>query len=138
MKQFFSYANQTIDFIDQTGGREFMFDWDVLKNVFVNLVNNSLQALEKTDRIGRIRVSAFKKRRKLLIEVSDNGPGIPPEHQNSIFEPFYTTKKNGNGLGLATCEKIVRLSGGSITLKETTPNGTVFQIVFPIELISPK
>jgi len=138
MKQFFSYANQTVDFIDQTGGREFMFDWDVLKNVFVNLVNNSLQALEKVDRVGRIRVSAVKKRKKLLIEVSDNGPGIPAEHKNSIFEPFYTTKKNGNGLGLATCEKIVRLSGGSITLKETTPNGTVFQIVFPIELISPK
>lgn len=138
MKQFFSYANQSVDFIDQTGGREFMFDWDVLKNVFVNLVNNSLQALEKVDRVGRIRVSAVKKRRKLLIEVSDNGPGIPPEHRNSIFEPFYTTKKNGNGLGLATCEKIIRLSGGSITLKETTPNGTVFQIVFPIELISVK
>ena len=136
MKQFFSYANQTIDFIDQTGGREFMFDWDVLKNVFVNLVNNSLQALEKTDRIGRIKVSAVKKRKKLIVEVSDNGPGIPPEHQNSIFEPFYTTKKNGNGLGLATCEKIVKLSGGSITLRETSPNGTVFQIVFPVESVT--
>jgi len=138
MKQFFSYANQTVDFIDQTGGREFMFDWDVLKNVFVNLVNNSLQALEKVERIGRVRVSAIKKRKKLLIEVADNGPGIPPEHKDSVFEPFYTTKKNGNGLGLATCEKIVRLSGGSITLRETSPAGTVFHIVFPIESVAAK
>ena len=136
MKQFFRYADQTVNFVDQTGGKEFMFDWDVLKNVFVNLVNNSLQALEKTDRQGKIKVSAIKKRRKLLIEVSDNGTGIPQEHINSVFEPFYTTKKNGNGLGLATCEKIVRLSGGTIILKETSENGTVFQIMFPMESVT--
>ena len=138
MKQFFRYADQTVDFIDQTCGKEFVFDWDVLKNVFVNLVNNSLQALEKTDRQGKIKVMATKKRKKLLIEVADNGPGIPPEHRNAVFEPFYTTKKNGNGLGLATCEKIVKLSGGTIILKETSPNGTVFQIVFPTELVMAK
>ena len=135
MKQFFSYADRTVDFTDQTGGKEFMFDWDVLKNVFVNLVNNSLQALEKTDRIGRVKVSVSKKKKKLQIEVSDNGPGIPPEHRESIFEPFYTTKKNGNGLGLATCEKIVKLSGGSIVLWDTSPAGTVFHITFPIESV---
>ncbi|MBR4489224.1 hypothetical protein IKP13_01145, partial [bacterium] len=64
MKQFFSFANQTVNFTDQTGGKEFMFDWDVLKNVFVNLVNNSLQALEKVDRVGRVRVTVAKKRKK--------------------------------------------------------------------------
>ena len=138
MKQFFSYANQSVDFIDQTGGKEFMFDWDVLKNVFVNLVNNSLQALEKVERIGRVKVTVVKKRKKLLIEVADNGPGIPPEHKDSIFEPFYTTKKNGNGLGLATCEKIVKLSGGSIVLWDSTSSGTVFHITFPIESVSVK
>ena len=138
MKQFFSYADRTVNFTDQTGGKEFMFDWDVLKNVFVNLVNNSLQALEKVDRVGWVKVSVAKKRKKLLIEVSDNGPGIPPEHKDSIFEPFYTTKKNGNGLGLATCEKIVKLSGGSIVLWDTSPNGTVFHITFPIESVSPR
>ena len=138
MKQFFSYANQTVNFIDQTGGKEFVFDWDVLKNVFVNLVNNSLQALEKVDRVGRVKVSVAKKKKKLLIEVADNGPGIPAEHRESIFEPFYTTKKNGNGLGLATCEKIVKLSGGSIVLWDTTPSGTVFHITFPIESVCVK
>ena len=138
MKQFFSYADRTVDFIDQTGGKEFMFDWDVLKNVFVNLVNNSLQALEKTDRVGKIKVSVTKKKKKLLIEVADNGPGIPAEHKDSIFEPFYTTKKNGNGLGLATCEKIVKLSGGSIVLWDTSASGTVFHITFPIESVSVK
>ena len=138
MKQFFSVANQTVNFTDQTGGKEFMCDWDVLKNVFVNLVNNSLQALEKVDRVGRVRVTVAKKRKKLLVEVADNGPGIPPEHKDSIFEPFYTTKKNGNGLRLATCEKIVRLSGGSIILSETSPAGTVFHITFPIESVSVK
>ncbi|MBO4711421.1 GHKL domain-containing protein [bacterium] len=138
MKQFFSYANQTVNFSDQTGGKEFMFDWDVMKNVFVNLVNNSLQALEKTDRVGRVKVTVAKKRKKLLIEVADNGPGIPAEHRDSIFEPFYTTKKNGNGLGLATCEKIVKLSGGSIVLWDTSSSGTVFHITFPIESVSVK
>ncbi|MBR6422686.1 GHKL domain-containing protein [bacterium] len=138
MKQFFSYADRTVNFTDQTGGREFLFDWDVLKNVFVNLVNNSLQALEKTDRVGVVKVTVAKKKKKLLIEVSDNGPGIPAEHKDSIFEPFYTTKKNGNGLGLATCEKIVKLSGGSIVLWDTSSSGTVFHITFPIESVSVK
>ena len=138
MKQFFSYADRTVNFTDQTGGKEFLFDWDVLKNVFVNLVNNSLQALEKTDRVGRVKVTVSKKKKKLMIEVADNGPGIPPEHKDSIFEPFYTTKKNGNGLGLATCEKIVKLSGGSIVLWDTSPSGTVFHITFPIESVSVK
>ena len=115
-----------------------MFDWDVLKNVFVNLVNNSLQALEKTDRVGVVKVTVAKKKKKLLIEVADNGPGIPAEHKDSIFEPFYTTKKNGNGLGLATCEKIVKLSGGSIVLWDTSSSGTVFHITFPIESVSVK
>ena len=138
MRQFFNYAGQVVNFADQTGGRDFLFDWDVLKNVFVNLINNSLQAVENSGRAGKINVSAMKKRKKLLIEVSDNGTGIPEEAQQSIFEPFYTTRKNGNGLGLATCEKIVRLSGGSIVLSDTSSAGTVFHITFPIESVSVK
>ena len=71
----------------------------------------------------------------LTIEVSNDGPEIPEELRASIFEPFYTTRKNGNGLGLATCEKIVRLSGGTIVLKESSPNITRFLISFPLEAV---
>ncbi|MBO4441217.1 HAMP domain-containing histidine kinase, partial [bacterium] len=83
----------------------------------------------------KIRVLALKKRKKLLIEVSNDGPEIPEEFRSSIFEPFYTTRKNGNGLGLAVCEKVVRLSGGTITLKESTQNITRFLISFPLEAV---
>ncbi|HQB08962.1 MAG TPA: ATP-binding protein, partial [bacterium] len=96
-------------------------------------ISNSLQAIEGSNGIGNITVKCFKRRNRIIIEISDTGPGIPKEIRNSIFEPFFTTRKEGNGLGLATSEKIIKLSGGSIILKETSEKGTVFQIVLPVE-----
>jgi len=99
----------------------------------INLISNSLQAIERSGNPGRITIRAYKKRNKVHIEIADTGPGIPEEHRNSIFEPFYTTRKEGNGLGLATAEKIVKLSGGTIVLKETSQKGTTFRITLPFE-----
>lgn len=122
-----------IEFIDNTKGTAFRFDWDILKSMFINLINNSLQAIQRNSGIGNVKVTVSFKRKMIIAEIADSGPGIPDEHKNSIFEPFYTTRKDGNGLGLATCEKIAKINGGSISLKETSPKGTVFQIILPVE-----
>lgn len=129
----FLSSSDRIEFIDNTKGMVFNFDWDLLKSMFINLINNSLQAIQRNNDQGFVKVTVSFKRKKLVAEVSDTGPGIPEEHRDSIFEPFYTTRKDGNGLGLATCEKIAKISGGTITLKETSPKGTVFQINLPVE-----
>ncbi|MDX9805509.1 MAG: ATP-binding protein [bacterium] len=129
----FPSTPEKITFIDNTNGERFYFDWDMLKSVMINMISNSLQAIEGSNGIGNITVKCFKRRNRIIIEISDTGPGIPKEIRNSIFEPFFTTRKEGNGLGLATSEKIIKLSGGSVILKETSEKGTVFQIVLPVE-----
>ena len=121
-----------IEFINQTGAKKFNFDWDALKSIFINLINNSLQAIDRSEKNGTVTITVKKSRTRVTVIITDTGPGIPEEHRSSIFEPFYTTRKDGNGLGLATCEKIVKLKGGTIKLKETSSSGTTFEIVLPI------
>lgn len=130
IKFVFSSAIVPIEFVNRTRKR-YSIDWDRLKNVFINMINNSLQAIEKSGKEGRISVAISESKGRLHIEFKDTGPGIPPEAAASIFEPFFTTKKEGNGLGLAICEKITRLMEGTITLAETSPAGTVFLITIP-------
>jgi two-component system sensor histidine kinase HydH len=67
----------------------------------------------------------------VCLEVSDNGPGLDLESQTRIFTPFYTTKPDGTGIGLALVQKIVLAHGGSIAVESTRGNGTVFRVLFP-------
>lgn len=132
LEHIFFNDSDRIDFNNLTGNRKFNYDWDALKSIFINLINNSLQAIDRSEKDGSVTVTVKKTRTKVTIIISDTGPGIPEEHRASVFEPFYTTRKDGNGLGLATCEKIVKLSGGTIKLKDTSEKGTTFEIVLPV------
>lgn len=110
--------------------------------VFQNLVINALQAMPELAR-GRVDLRAGNVRLAendvpplpagdyVQIEVQDNGSGIPPEHIDKIFEQFYTTKKTGTGLGLATVLSIVRQHGGQIGVDSTVGAGTTFTLFFP-------
>jgi two-component system, cell cycle sensor histidine kinase and response regulator CckA len=110
--------------------------------VFQNLVINALQAMPDLGK-GRVTLRATNVRLAagdvpplepgdyVQIEVQDNGSGIPPEHIEKIFEPFYTTKKQGTGLGLATVLQIVRTHGGQIGVDSTVGTGTTFTVFFP-------
>ncbi|MBP7462136.1 MAG: ATP-binding protein, partial [Candidatus Delongbacteria bacterium] len=69
--------------------------------------------------------------RQIQLEIRDNGKGIPPQHVNSIFNPFFTTKENGTGLGLAIVKKIITLHRGEITVQSESDQGTVFTILLP-------
>ena len=71
----------------------------------------------------------------LDVSISDTGPGIPPEIQEKIFEPFVTGKPKGTGLGLAITKRMIEAHKGRIEL-ETYPGGTIFKVILPIEEIS--
>jgi signal transduction histidine kinase len=80
---------------------------------------------------GEIVISSYEKDDRVVIEISDNGPGIPPENMNRVFMPFFTTKKEGTGMGLALTQRIIADHGGSIELKSTHGVGTSFFLSFP-------
>ncbi len=110
--------------------------------VFQNLIINALQAMPDLAK-GRVQLRAIDIRLEshavpplaagdyVQIEVQDNGSGIPAAHLDKIFDPFYTTKKHGTGLGLATVRTIVRQHGGQITVASTVGIGTTFTLHFP-------
>jgi signal transduction histidine kinase len=108
-----------------------------LRQAVVNLVMNSIQAFEGGGD-ARVVVETADRGDEVAIIVRDNGPGIPAEIREHIFEPFFTTKApgDGTGLGLPTSRRIVDAQGGRLTLVETGPQGTVFEIVVPRRRVS--
>lgn len=112
-------------------------DFNQLQSVFVNLINNAYDAINESDidnKKGKIRIRSFTRDGNIIIRVSDNGPGIPDENKNSIFDPFFTSKEvgKGTGLGLSICYGIVKEHNGEIKLLEENKEGTEFEIVLPV------
>jgi signal transduction histidine kinase len=105
-------------------------DENLLEQVMLNLVLNSLQALGDN---GTLVLSTCRTHdaNGVEITVQDNGPGIPPENLSRIFQPFFTTKKDGTGLGLATCKRIITDHGGTITVASILGMGATFRIWLP-------
>ncbi len=114
-------------------------DANRLEQVFVNLVLNARDAIEQRRRHepglrGRIRVAARRQGDQVVVVVSDNGAGIPPQVRQRIFEPFFTTKEvgKGTGLGLSISYGIVRDYGGAIRFTSRTGEGTTFEVCLPV------
>lgn len=101
-----------------------------LKQVFVNLIINAEQAMEGR---GKLTVSAQKSANCVEICFADEGPGIPESLQGRIFEPFYTTKKDGTGLGLSVVKSLIQSHGGEITCANRADRGAVFTIRLRLE-----
>ncbi|MCX6561812.1 MAG: ATP-binding protein [Candidatus Aminicenantes bacterium] len=117
----------------------FTADSDLLERMLHNLIDN---AVKYTDR-GRVVLSFRREGGDTLIEVSDTGPGIPPENQARVFERFYVVDKSrsrklgGTGLGLAIVKHVVQLHGGTITLRSEEGKGTTFTVRLPAEPAAP-
>lgn len=108
-------------------------DKNQLIQVIINLVMNAIDAMERKGTLTFLTYRS-KNDKKIYIEVSDTGCGIPEENLSKVFDPFFTTKgpEKGTGLGLSTSYGIVKGNGGRITIKETGPKGTTFLIELPL------
>lgn len=105
-----------------------------LEQIFSNLITNAMQAMSESGGILAIKASTVKStggRQLVEVTVADNGPGIPKENLERIFQPFFTTKGSGTGLGLAITKRIVTAHKGNIQVA-SFPGGTAFTLHFPI------
>jgi len=100
-----------------------------LEQVMLNLAMNALEAIRQG---GELSLSVSGDQERVRIEVVDTGHGIPETVLPRIFDPYFTTKNEGSGMGLAICDKIVRQHGGQIDC-ETNPSGTVFRLSLPLD-----
>ena len=105
-----------------------------LEQVFSNLIGNAVEAMKVTGGNLTIHIRASHEdggRQHIEVNVIDDGPGIPQDIIERIFEPFVTTNRNGTGLGLSIAKRIVSAHKGTITVS-SVPGGTVFQVIFPL------
>ncbi len=105
-----------------------------IKQVFVNIINNAAQAIRSAEREdGRIAVVAKCWLDGVAVSIADNGPGMPESVAQHVFEPFFSTKSEGEGtgLGLSICQGIVKEHGGSITVDAGTGTGATFTVELP-------
>jgi signal transduction histidine kinase len=130
-------ANVTLERDMPTRDIEMLADAAKLEQVLLNLLNNAIEAMASAtqqtngDGGGSITLRARRHPRHVLLEVEDQGPGLPSADA-PIFDPFFSTKPDGTGLGLAITHRIVSDHHGSITV-ESRPGRTVFRVSLPLE-----
>ncbi len=110
---------------------EFLLDDNQIEQVFINLLLNSVHAIDEKGTI-YIRSRMEAKKNRVVVELEDNGCGIPKDKLKRIFEPFYTTKSTGTGLGLSVSYGIVKNHKGSIKIFSEPGTGTIISMAFPI------
>jgi signal transduction histidine kinase len=101
-----------------------------LNQVWQNLIDNALDAVPES---GHVTVTASRGDQSVIVQVVDDGPGIPPEVRDRIFDPFFTTKAigEGTGLGLDIVQRLVRRHGGEIEV-QSQPGRTEFRVTLPL------
>jgi two-component system nitrogen regulation sensor histidine kinase NtrY len=115
---------------------EMLVDPEQIRGVLINILNNAVAAVAAQGEMNpqpQVSVSVFfeKKTRRAVVEISDNGPGIPPSDKNRIFEPYFTTKRGGTGLGLAIVSSVISEHQGEIRVFDNHPSGAKFVITLP-------
>jgi len=106
-----------------------LVDADKMNQVFLNLFLNAIQAMEQG---GELTVGAKREQRTITVIIRDNGVGIEPENLGRVFDPYYTTKNDGTGLGLAMSAKIVEEHGGLIEINSEVGRYTEVRVVLPL------
>lgn len=106
-------------------------DKNHLIRVFNNLIINAIQAIPP-DRKGHIQVMMYRQGDDAVVQIRDNGGGIPPDIAVRVFEPNFTTKSSGSGLGLAICRRIVEALDGTIRFETRQGEGTDFFVSLPV------
>ena len=133
LKTILSSVKPTLDYLEITLESDIpdslpvmMLDQIKIRQMLLNLLKNAWEAVPVPG--GKISVSACPKNSGIAISIQDNGCGISPEHQTTIFQPFFTTKESGTGLGLPVVKQIVEAHNGSISVESSPDHGTIFHI----------
>ncbi len=125
---------RNIDFIwENRLGDDVMINRRRVQQIVLNLLKNSIQALGDE---GTVVFRTFQDDNCIILEVTDDGPGISPEYKNQLFDPFFTTKQNGTGLGLWIVYRLVESMRGVIEVESEVGNGTQFQVTLPVMEVS--
>jgi signal transduction histidine kinase len=126
------FAKMGVEVVKDFAGRTIILgDGERLREVFVNLITNALDAMEKQS-VRRLEVSMGRRdSSKVHVVIRDSGTGIPPKAIRVIFDPFHTTKKDGSGMGLAYCHKLVREHAGMIWVENADGGGARFSVILP-------
>jgi len=113
---------------------EIMVDSPQIQEVFLNIILNAEQAMSETHGGGKLIIKTRQTEGHIRISFTDDGPGIPAEHLEKVFDPFFTTRaeKGGTGLGLSACHGIVTEHGGKIYVKSKMGKGATFRVELPL------
>jgi two-component system nitrogen regulation sensor histidine kinase NtrY len=115
----------------EPAGLELTADPDMLEQIIFNILQNAEQVMRGRDR-PRVTLLAYLNRQgHVSVEITDNGPGIPPEIARKIFVPFFTTKREGSGVGLALTRQVMLAHGGTVALGTGDTGGAKFTLTFP-------
>lgn len=124
----------------EIGDRDIIFSWENklgdhlrinsqrVQQVVFNLLKNAIEFMPKS---GELFFHAFEDGREIILEIKDNGPGIPPENLNKLFDPFFTTRPHGTGLGLWIVYGLVKSMNGRIDVDSTPGRGSLFRVFLP-------
>ena len=111
-----------------------LVDAGQIQHVILNFVRNSLEALASQSGGGRLAIRTFRPSAvDVEVAVIDNGPGLAAEAMSRLFDPFFSTKESGTGMGLAISNTIARTHGGSVGYRPNQPSGACFYILLPAE-----
>jgi signal transduction histidine kinase len=121
-------ANIRVWFEDSAAAAPIRGDADMLKQAILNLVLNAIEAMKNG---GNLWLRVSREANAVLLNVSDDGPGIPSEARDKVFQLYFTTKMRGSGIGLAMTYRAVQLHNGTISFSTEIGRGTAFQMQFP-------
>jgi two-component system nitrogen regulation sensor histidine kinase NtrY len=117
--------------VDEAVPAELHLDGEQVKRVFINLIDNAIDAMNKKGTI-TLLAAYDREQHHVIVTVTDTGPGLPVEDTDKLFLPHFSTKKKGRGLGLAIVSQIVREHGGSVRVENNRPTGAKFIIELPV------
>ncbi len=129
----FQDAHKGIAFDFQNGSNipKLNLDAEKIKRVMVNLLDNAVAAVNENGKV-EIKTSYDRVYRKVMVQVIDNGCGIPSGDKMKLFEPYFSTKKSGTGLGLAIVSSIISDHNGTVSVRDNSPKGTIVTFELPV------